>query len=343
MITNAMQPFHPAFRRDRIRVVSFSLRIVFMGSPEFALPCLKALLDSGRNVVAAYTQPDRPSGRGREAAGPPVKRLAVERGIAVFQPASLRDPSAQAALAALSPELIVVAAYGLILPRAVLEMPRWGCVNVHPSLLPRHRGASPIPWAILEGDAMTGVTMMLMDVGLDTGAILEQEEEPISDEDNAHALSDRLAGLAAGMLPGTIDRRVAGQITARPQDEACATYSRLIAKEDGEIDWNLPAVRLWRRVRAFQPWPGCYAWLHGRMLKIKEAVPVNGSIEPGMIVELPAGSPGGSVVGVGTGEGILGLVRVQVEGKKEVAAAEFIRGQRDFIGSSLLAAKNPQC
>lgn len=325
-----------------------SVRIVFMGTPEFALPCLKSLLDSGNNVVAVYTQPDRPAGRGREAVPSPVKRLAMERGIVVCQPVSLRDDAAQQALSAFSPDLIVVAAYGLILPPAVLKMPLWGCINVHPSLLPKYRGASPIPWAILEGDATTGITMMLMDAGLDTGSILEQREEPVSDADTGLTLCDRLAALSAEMLQGTIDRWVCGEIKPRPQEESLATCSRLITKADGEIDWRLPALVLSRRVRAFRPWPGCYTRFGGRMLKIIEAVPVTGGaefgpLEPGTVVELPPDPLGGCVVGVGTGEGILALIRVQMEGKKEVSAAEFTRGQRDFIGSSLLAAKKARC
>ncbi|MBI2957602.1 MAG: methionyl-tRNA formyltransferase, partial [Chloroflexi bacterium] len=216
-------------------------RIVFMGTPEFAVPSLRALLDGGCRVAAVYTQPDRPAGRGREAAASPVKRLAVELGIEVLQPRSLREPEALARLAGLAPDLIVVVAYGLLLPASVLGLPRYGCLNVHPSLLPRHRGPSPIPWAILDGDAVTGVTMMLMDEGMDTGPILEQVEEPVRDDDTALSLSRRLAALAAALLPRTVGRWARGEIKPQPQDDARASYSRLITKADGQIDWRLPA------------------------------------------------------------------------------------------------------
>lgn len=307
-----------------------------MGTPEFAVPCLKSLLDGGYQVVAVYTQPDRPAGRGQGFLASPVKRLAQEIGLKVVQPAALRQQSAVSELAALAPDLIAVAAYGLMLPRTVLDLPRWGCLNVHPSLLPSHRGPSPIAWGILDGDTVAGVTMMLMDAGMDTGPILEQRELPVADEDTALTLGHKLAALAATMLPATLERWVRGELKPQPQDNGRATYSRLITKADGEIDWRLPAVDLWRRTRAFQPWPGCYTRWHGRILKVVEAIPVLNLVAgPGEIIFLPPGVPKDCIVGAGTGSGVLGLLRIQLEGKKEVDAAEFIRGQRDFVGSRL--------
>jgi len=310
-----------------------------MGTPDFAVPCLQSLLATQHQVAAVYTQPDRPVGRGREPAASPVKRLAIASGIEVVQPVSLRDAPAIEKLAGFKPDVIIVAAYGLILPQAALDLPGHGVLNVHPSLLPRHRGASPIPGAILEGDPVTGVSIMLMDAGMDTGPVLAQETALVAAEDNALTLGTKLAAMAAGMLPDALDGWVRGELKAVPQDASKATCSRLISKEDGEIDWRLPAVVLWRRVRAFYPWPGCYTRWQGKLLKIVEAAPipqprlVGG--QPGSVIPLDPGSPGG-LVGVNTGEGVLGLLRLHMEGKKEAGAAEFVRGHRGFIGSQLL-------
>ncbi len=319
------------------------LRIVFMGTPEFAVPCLKALLDARFDVVAVYSQPDRPAGRGRGMAPGPVKMLAAESEIAVVQPDTLRSATAATRLAQFAPDVIVVAAYGLLLPETVLDIPRHGCVNVHPSLLPRHRGPSPIPWAILEGDHVTGVSMMLMDAGMDTGPVLEQVEVPVSDDDTALELRDKLAALAASMLPCTLDRWAGGEIMPRAQDNTQATYSRLITKKDGEIDWKLTAVELWRRVRAFHPWPGCYTSWNGCLLRITEAEPLPElNAVPGRAISLDGKTAGGSIAGVGTGQGVLGLLKLQLEGKREVTAVEFLRGQRDFVGSILHSPAGPR-
>jgi methionyl-tRNA formyltransferase len=316
---------------------SACLNIVFMGTPQFGVPCLEALLSTHHNMAAVYVQPDRPAGRGREPSDGPVKSLALRNRLEVVQPSSLRDPVALDTLARFKPDVIVVVAYGLLLPQAVLDLPRYHALNVHPSLLPRHRGASPIPWAILEGDPVTGVSIMLMDSGLDTGPVLEQEEVPIADSDNALILGGRLAEVAAAMLPDTIDRWVRGELKPVPQDNDKATYSRLISKGDGEMDWRLPAVELWRRVRAFYPWPGCYTRWQGRTLKIVETVPLasENQGQPGRVIPLLAGYSGTPVVGVETGDGVLGLLQLQLEGKKEVSGAEFVRGQKGFVGSEL--------
>ncbi|HLC23461.1 MAG TPA: methionyl-tRNA formyltransferase [Dehalococcoidia bacterium] len=311
-------------------------RVIFMGTPDFAVPCLQSLLATQHQVAAVYTQPDRPAGRGREPAASPVKRLAIASGIEVVQPVSLRDAPAIEKLAGFKPDVIIVAAYGLILPQAALDLPGHGVLNVHPSLLPRHRGASPIPGAILEGDPVTGVSIMLMDAGMDTGPVLAQETASIAAEDNALTLGTKLAAMAASMLPDALDGWVRGELKAVPQDASKATCSRLISKEDGEIDWRLPAVVLWRRVRAFYPWPGCYTRWQGKLIKIVEAAPIPQRVAglPGRVIALDPGSPGG-LVGVETGEGVLGLLRLHMEGKKEAGAAEFVRGHRGFIGSQL--------
>ncbi len=309
------------------------MRIIFMGSPEFAVPPLRHLLLSRYPVVAVYTQPDRPAGRGRPPAAPPVKRLALEWGLAVRQPESLRRPEAVAELADLSPDVIVVAAYGQILPPSVLAIPRCGSLNIHPSLLPRFRGASPVAAAILAGDEFTGVSIMLMDKGMDTGAVLGQAQIPVADGDTTGSLTAKLARVGAGMLLELLPRHLSGGIVPRPQDEARASYCRPVPKEAGEISWGLPAKELARRVRAYNPWPGAYTRWQGRRLKILSAVLLAGEAgQPaGQVVSLGDGS----AFGVATGEGVLAVCELQLEGKRVVSAAEFLHGQRGFIGAEL--------
>jgi methionyl-tRNA formyltransferase len=311
-------------------------RTVFMGTPEFSVPNLDALINSDYQVVAVYTQPDRRAGRGQQVASSPVKQLALSKGLNVVQIEKFKVAGTIESLAALVPDLIVVAAFGLLLPPEVLSLPKLGCVNVHPSLLPRHRGASPIVDAILQGDETTGITIMLLDAGMDTGPILNQREVPISDEDTAGSLGTKLATVGAQLLIETLPSWIEGRIKQRPQDESGASYSKIIKKEDGEIDWRLSTKDLWRRVRAFDPWPGCYTRWSDKRLKLVKVVPVydEKSHEPGKVIALPASAP--AIVGVQTGDGVLGLVRLQLEGKRELSAEEFVRGQRDFIGSRLL-------
>ncbi|MBM3148868.1 MAG: methionyl-tRNA formyltransferase [Chloroflexi bacterium] len=306
-----------------------------MGTPDFAVPTLESLIENGYEIVAVYTQRDKESGRGRHVVASPVKQVAMSRGIRVMQPDNLKGEETVEELAGLAPELIVVAAYGQILPRKVLSLPRFGCVNIHPSLLPKYRGSSPIASAILQGDDVTGVTVMLLDAGMDTGPILKQVEVPISAEDTTGSLTTKLAQIGARLLLETLPQWLEGRITPQPQDESRASYTKQIAKEDGEMDWQLSAVELWRRVRAFDPWPGCYTRWEGKLLKIIQAVSLDGGEagEVGKVMALL--QPSSAPVGVITGDGILGLLRVQLEGKKEMAIAEFLRGQRDFIGSSL--------
>lgn len=279
---------------------------------------------------AVYTRPDKPAGSGRSVVSSPVKELALKRQIPVVQPATLKSSDVVRKLVSFQPELIVVAAYGAILPQEVLSLPEFACLNVHPSLLPRHRGPSPVANTILCGDEVTGVTIMLMDAGTDTGPILAQEKAGISFMDTTGSLSRTLADVGAKLLLETLPGWLNKELRPQVQDESQATYSKLITSEDAEIDWHLSAVELWRRARAYNPWPISYTWYQGKRLKIGKAIPVGNEAEEeiGEVVALPE-SPG---VGVVTGQGILGLCQVQLEGKREMAVDDFVRGQRDFIG-----------
>jgi len=306
-----------------------------MGSPEFAVPHLEYLVLNQYQVVAVYTQPDRRAGRGRALVSPPVKMAAQALGLEVMQPAKLREAGVVEQLSQFRPDVIVVAAFGQILPKSVLDVPRFGCINVHPSLLPRFRGASPVASAILAGNEFTGVSIMLMDEGLDTGPILARAQIPISARDTTGSLTTKLSLIGAWLLGEALVGWARGELTPRPQNETEATYCTEITKKDGEIDWHLSAIALWRRVRAFSPWPGCYTRWQGRQLKIIEAVPLTAErvFTVGEVVMLPAGST--AAFGVYTGDGVLGVSRVQLEGKQVLSAAEFLRGQRQFIGAVL--------
>ena len=304
-----------------------------MGTPQFAVTILESLLSSPYRVLAVYTQPDKPVGRGRQVAFPPVKRLALEHGIPVIQAQTLKSSEVLEKLASFQPELIIVAAFGYILPPEVLSLPRFACLNVHPSLLPRHRGPSPVANTILCGDELTGVTIMLMDSGMDTGPILAQEKVGISFMDTTGSLSSRLADVGAKLLLETLSNWLGGQLEPQAQEESQATYSKLTTSEDAAIDWHLSAVELWRRIRAYNPWPGCYTWCQGKRLKIHEATPVEGMAEGEIGAVIALEEP--PRVGVITGRGILGLGQVQLEGKRKMSIEDFVRGKRDFIGSIL--------
>ncbi len=310
------------------------MRVIFMGTPRFAVPPLRHLVIEGYPVVAVYTRPDRPAGRGRSPLPPPVKTAALEGGLPVFQPAGLKEPAVVDQIADLQPDFIVVAAYGQILPPAVLEIPRLGCINIHPSLLPRYRGASPVPAAILAGDDFTGVSIMLMDAGLDTGPLLAQAQLSLSPADTAGSLTEKLSRLAARLLPEILTRRARGEIIPRPQDEAKATFTRPIVKEEGELDWSRPALDISRRVRAFRPWPGAYTRWRGKRLEIVAAVPLP-SAAPAAVGQVVALDGDDVAVGINTGAGVLGILELQLEGRRIIPAAEFARGQRDFIGAML--------
>ena len=308
-----------------------------MGTPEFAIPSLKHLILNQYQVVAVYTQPDKPAGRGRSLVSSPLKRAALAWKLSVVQLVSLKSDEVVAQLAELHPDVIVVAAFGQILPQAVLDIPSYGCINIHPSLLPRFRGASPVAATILAGDEFTGVSIMLMEKGLDTGPILARAQIPISAKDTTGSLTAKLSLIAAQLLQEVLPCWSGGELTPQPQSEAEATYSAPISKEEGEVDWCLPAVGIWRRVRAFQPWPGCYTKWGGRQLKVIEAVPLPAirALEVGQVVALPSATESKAAFGVSTGEGILGVLKVQLEGKRAMSAAEFLRGQRQFIGAIL--------
>ena len=311
------------------------MRVVFMGTPAYAIPPLEELLASGYEVVGVYTQPDRPAGRGRNLEAPPVKTFALERGLKVLQPTTLRTPEAHGQLADLAPDLIAIAAYGRILPEEVVQMPPAGCVNVHPSLLPRHRGPSPVAFTILEGDPAAGVSIMLLDEGMDSGPVIAQQEEPILPEDTTESLTDRLFRKGAKLLVESLPRFLQGNLAPQPQDDAHATYAPRLTKEDGEIRWELPAETLWRQVRAYHPWPGSYTRWEGRLLKVLEAAPLPdfGRHAPGEVITLDG--DGLAPVGVASGEGVLGLKRVQLEGRRAVDIADFLKGHEGFPGSTL--------
>lgn len=310
-------------------------RIVFMGTPAFAVPALRALMRGGEHtVVGVVTQPDRPAGRGRQVQPSPVTQVAREHGLPLIQPASLRkDPAAVEELRAWSPDVIVVAAFGQILRREVLAIPPHGCLNVHASLLPRWRGAAPINHAILAGDEVTGVSIMQIQPGLDDGPVLLSATLPIRPDDTTATLGPRLAELGAELLLAALPGWLAGTLRAAPQDESRVTLAPPLEKEQGRLDWSRPAAALERQVRACDPWPGTFTTWQGRVLKILRAsrVPTGAgpAAAPGEVVALDQG------LAVGTGDGLLRLEQVQLEGKRAVSAEEFARGYRQIPGSRL--------
>jgi methionyl-tRNA formyltransferase len=310
------------------------LRIVFMGSPWYSVPALEQLVNGKYDIAAVYTQPDRPAGRGRTVIASPVKAAALEFGLNVVQPENFRSTETVEQLAAFKPDIIVVCAYGQILTQSVLDIPPYQCVNVHFSLLPKHRGASPVASAILSGDEFTGVSIQLVRKKLDTGPILAAAAVPVSKEDNTGTLTEKLSIIGAHILQEALTGWLRGEITPLPQDDAGANYFAQIKKEDGEIEWNQPAAAIWRRVRAFNPWPGCYTTWNGKQLKINEAVVITGenSADAGRVISMPGNQ---DTAGIITGDGILVVSELQLEGKRAMKAAEFIRGQRNFIGSKL--------
>ncbi len=310
------------------------MRVVFMGTPGFAVTPLELLVLNQYQVVAVYTRPDRTAGRGRSLVAPPLKKTALARDLPVFQPANLKSERAVEQLAGLNPDVIVVAAYGQILPQSVLDIPAHGCINIHPSLLPKYRGVSPVPAAILAGDAFTGVSIMLLDKGLDTGPVFARAQIPISAKDTTASLMAKLSLIGGQLLLEVLPRWSKGELVPQPQNEAGATYAGMISREAGEIDWSLPAVDIWRRVRAYHPWPGGYTRWRGRQIKIIQAVPLReeAAAEAGQVVALDKEE---APFGVGTGDGVLGVLQVQLEGKRVMPAADFLRGQKRLIGAIL--------
>ena len=330
-----------------------------MGSPSFAVPSLEGLLGAGHEIALVLAQPDRPAGRGRQPTPPPVAAFARERGLPLFQPPSLKPPEAFQRAREAAPDVIVVAAYGLILRREVLDLPPLGCLNVHASLLPRHRGAAPISAAILAGDSETGICLMQMEAGLDTGPVVASASTPISSTDDTPTLTDRLALLGRDLLVETLPRWAAGEIVPTPQDDGLATYSPKITREDARLDWSHPAAELGRRVRAYRGWPDAFTTWQGKQLKVLAARPFppvttrpdwhdgledlpiahvvrtgrDVPIQPGRVVlvrDLGVQRPA-----VGTGDGTLILDTVALEGKRPADGADFVRGYRAFVGADL--------
>lgn len=309
------------------------VRVVFLGTPEFAVPALRALHESPQTSVAlVVTQPDRPAGRGRRLTPSAVKVFAEAHSLPIFQPERLRGEEVLARLRAADADLFVIAAYGQILRQTVLDIPRRGCLNVHPSLLPRHRGASPIPAAILAGDERTGVTIMLTDRGMDTGPILTQETAPLERDATTASLTPQLAELGAALLLRTIPAWVAGQIAPQPQDEAVATHSRQFTKADGAIDWTQPAITLERQIRALNPWPRAFTFVDGKrfVLLLAQAISEEETTGPGIV----AGGAGKTLL-VGTGDGTLRLDIVQPEGGRAVSGPQFLNNNPKLIGVRL--------
>ncbi|MBR9827081.1 MAG: methionyl-tRNA formyltransferase [Oceanospirillales bacterium] len=293
--------------------MSTPLRIVFAGTPDFAAECLAAVLQTEHQVVAVYTQPDRPSGRGRKLHPGPVKTLALEHDLPVYQPLSLKDAEQQQILAELNADLMIVVAYGLLLPQAVLDIPRLGCINVHASLLPRWRGAAPIHRALLAGDTETGITIMQMDAGLDTGAMLSKATCAIDDNDTSGTLHDRLAVLGAELLVNTLAPLAAGTLAPEPQDDQLANYAHKLDKQEGLIDWTLPAAEILRRIRGFNPWPVCFTRLGDDNLRIWSAEPDQQGSDAAAGTILAADGQG---IHVACGQGTLRLTQLQLPGGK---------------------------
>ena len=307
-----------------------SIRTVFMGTPEFALPPLEGLLAAGADLVGVYTQPDRPKGRGKKLTASPVKRLALEHDIPVYQPQKLRDPATVEELRELAPDLIIVVAYGQILPEAVLEIPKYHCINIHASLLPKYRGAAPINKAIIDGETETGVTTMLMDVGLDTGAMLFKMSLPIGADETAGKLHDRLSLLGRKAMEETLHQLCQETLNPIEQDDELSSYASMMKKEDGLIDWHHSATAIHNQVRGLDPWPAAYTSLAGNVLKIAATAIEDGNGTPGTVI-----SADKTGVRIACGEGILNIGELQLPGKKRLSAANFISGKALMPGTLL--------
>jgi len=307
------------------------MNLVFAGTPEFAVPSLKALLDAGHRMLAVYTQPDRPAGRGRKLAMSDVKAFALAHGLDVRQPVSLKPDSEAAALRSLQPDAMIVIAYGLLLPKSILDIPRYGCINVHGSLLPRWRGAAPIQRAIEAGDTTTGVTIMQMEEGLDTGPMLASAQIALEENDTAASVHDRLSRLGASLLVETLARLEQGTVTPQHQDNTLATYAAKLRKEEARLDWNQDATVLARRVRAFNPWPVAHTTLAGEPLRVWMAASESGdSGEAGTVLSADAGG-----IRVCCGRGVLCITQLQAQGGKPLTAREFLNGRALPAGTRL--------
>jgi methionyl-tRNA formyltransferase len=310
------------------------MKLVFMGTPEFALPSLQRLILGGHEIAAVFTQPDKPAGRGKQIHAPPVKTLAVEQGIPVHQPAKIKtNEEVRQRLESISPDACVVAAYGKILPAWMLAIPRLGCINVHASLLPKYRGAAPINWAIADGERETGITIMQMDAGMDTGPILSQRSTSIGEDETAPELSARLARMGAELLSETLPQIERGEINPLPQHDTEATYAPMLKREDGLIDWQMTAGEIANRVRAFQPWPGTYTDFRGERLilwrarEASEMISLKGA-EAGSILSI---DESGMTIACADSSA-LGIEEIQVEGKRRMSARDFANGARLKVG-----------
>jgi methionyl-tRNA formyltransferase len=312
------------------------MKVVFMGTPEAALPVLDGLVSSGHEVLAVYTRPDRPAGRGMTLMQPAIKVYAGEKGIRVLQPTSLSSNRVAEELALLEPKALIVAAFGRKIPMEMLAMAPLGAINIHPSLLPKHRGPSPVITTVLEGDAITGVTVMGLDEGMDTGPILAQQETPVLHGETAGNLTRRLFERGAKLLTKTLPLLEKGELIPMPQKEAEASLTRLYTRADGEMDWSLSAEALERRLRAFDPWPGCFTYWRGKYLKIIRAQAIkSGRVEKKEGLVIPTKKGGTVVAGVVTRDGVLVLEEVQLQGRRRLSIDRFILGQPDFVGASL--------
>jgi methionyl-tRNA formyltransferase len=305
------------------------LRVAFMGSPEFAVPTLQAVM-LAHDVVCAVTQPDKPAGRGQKLLAPAVKTVAAEAGIPVLQPRSARAPELAEELRRFAPDVAVVVAYGKILPPAILALPRHGCLNVHGSLLPRYRGAAPIQWAIINGEADTGITIMRLDAGMDTGPMLLSRKMPIQEGETAGELAPRMAAAGAELMRIALERLEAGALVETPQDDAHATVAPMLTREHGRIDWSRPAVEIVNRVRGVDPWPGAWTTLGGEQLKLWRAAPAEGSGPPGQVLALDAG---GLIVACGSGA--VAIRELQLPGKRRLGARELAQGRPIPAGTRL--------
>lgn len=298
------------------------MKIVFMGTPDFAVQTLESLVKGGHQVIAAVTQPDKPKGRGKSVLMTPVKEKALEYEIPVYQPVKARDPEFIALLQELNPDAIVVVAFGQILPKAILDIPKYGCINVHASLLPKYRGAAPIQWAVIDGEEVSGVTTMQMDVGLDTGDMLEKAEYVLDPKETGGSLFDRLSTLGGELILSTLEKLENGTATRTPQGESETSYAKMLDKSMGKIDWTMEAVKIERLIRGLNPWPSAYTSLKGKTVKVWAAEVVEGKT---------TGNPGRVTVTkdqllVETGENFLAITELQLEGKKRMETAAFLRG-----------------
>jgi methionyl-tRNA formyltransferase len=306
--------------------VTTPLRIVFAGTPDFAARHLAALIDSHHEVIAVYSQPDRPAGRGKKLKASEVKELALQHDIPVYQPENFKSDEAKAELAALNADVMVVVAYGLLLPKAVLDLPKYGCLNVHGSILPRWRGAAPIQRALWAGDEETGVTIMQMDVGLDTGDMLHIARCPILASDTSASLYEKLANIGPAALLETLDFVANNQLQPVKQDDATANYAKKLSKEEALVDWTLSAQQLERNIRAFNPWPVVHTTMHGHPVKLWQADVVAGSGEPGTILRVDKQG-----IVVAAGEQALCITQLQPEGKKPMSVQDFLNGRADWV------------